>query len=50
MSRDNLVGVNIKALKTTIDSVPYVTHYDFTRQIKELTEFADFVVINLAED
>ena len=50
MSKSNLIGVNIKAMRATVDSVPYVTHFDYIRQVKELTEFADYAVINLEED
>ena len=27
-----------------------MTHFDYVRQIKELTEFADFTVLNLSDD
>ena len=46
----NLIGVNIMANLETQESVPYLTHLDFGRSIKELTEFCDFVVLNLSED
>ena len=44
-----MIGVNIKAMEDTLDSVPYLTHLDFARSIRELTEFTDFTVLNLAE-
>ena len=31
-------------------SVPYLTHTDFEKNIKELTDLCDYLVINLCED
>ena len=47
---NNLIGVNIKAQVDTIETVPYLTHLDYARSIRELTEFVDYAVLNLAED
>jgi hypothetical protein len=45
---DNLIGVNFQAAEQTINTVPYLTHLDYVRAVKELTEIADYLVINLA--
>ena len=42
--------MNVKAQTETVETVPYLTHLDFVRAVRELTEFADFTVLNLAED
>lgn len=34
----------------TIESVPYLTHMDFAKAVRELTEFVDYTVLNLAEE
>lgn len=34
----------------TMQSVPYITHVDFTKGIRELSEVADFVTLNLTYD
>lgn len=34
----------------TLESVPYMAHMDYTKQIKELTDMCDYVVIDLAGD
>ena len=44
VNKDNLIGVNVKALLDTVESVPYLTHLDYARAVRELTEFADFTV------
>jgi len=49
VNRDNLIGVNVKAQSDTVESVPYLTHLDYARAVRELTEFVDFTVLNLAE-
>ena len=46
----NLVGVNVRPSLDTAESVPYLTHLDFSRAIRELTDVADYTVINLAKD
>lgn len=38
------------ANQETQDSVPYLTHLDFVKGIRELTEMCDYVVLNLTED
>ena len=48
--RDNFIGVNVKANMDTIESVPYLTHMDFAKAVRELTEFVDYTVLNLAEE
>ena len=50
LNKDNFVGVNVRAQSDTVETVPYLTHLDFARSVRELTEFADFVVLNLAEE
>ena len=42
------VGVCIEASQDTVDSVPYLTHQDFIKQVRELTDMCDYVVINIA--
>ena len=44
------IGVCIEANRDTAESVPYLTHQDFLKQIKELTDMCDYVVINLSVD
>ncbi len=34
----------------TVESVPYLTHLDFARAVRDLTEFVDYTVLNLAEE
>lgn len=45
-----MIGVNVKAQIDTIESVPYLTHLDYVRAVRELTEFVDFTVLNLADE
>lgn len=40
----------MKANIDTVESVPYLTHLDFARAVRELTEFVDYTVLNLAEE
>ena len=40
----------MKAMADTIETVPYLTHFDYVRSIRELTEFVDFTVLNIAEN
>lgn len=40
----------MKAQSDTVETVPYLTHLDYARAIREVTEFVDYVVLNLAED
>ena len=44
----NLVGVNVRASLETAESVPYLTHLDFNKAIRELTDVADYAVLNLS--
>lgn len=46
----NLIGVNLMANSETQDSVPYLVHQDFTKGLKEFTELADYVTLNLTDD
>jgi len=50
INRDNLIGINVKAQADTVETVPYLTHLDYARAIREVTEFVDYTVLNLAED
>ena len=50
VNKDNLIGVNVRAMTETVESVPYLTHLDYAKAVRELTEFVDFTVLNLAED
>ena len=50
VNKGNLIGVNIRPSRTTADSVPYLTHLDFTKSVRELNDIADYVVLNLADD
>ena len=34
----------------TIETVPYLTHMDYARAVRELTEFVDYTVLNLADE
>ena len=34
----------------TQDSIPYLTHHDFLKNIKDVTDFCDYAVINLCND
>jgi len=47
-SSRNIVGVTLQANRETIDSVPYLTHMDFCKGIKELNELCDYVSIDLS--
>lgn len=49
VNKGNLIGVNVRAMSDTVETVPYLTHLDFASCVRELTEFADFTVLNLAE-
>ena len=44
----NLIGMNVRASIETAESVPYLTHLDFSRSIRELTDIADYTVLNLS--
>lgn len=50
VNKDNLIGLNVKAQNDTVESVPYLTHLDYGRAVRELTEFVDFTVLNLADE
>jgi hypothetical protein len=34
----------------TQESIPYLTHQDFLKNIKDFTDFCDYAVINLCND
>ena len=38
------------ANKETVNSVPYLTHLDYVKGIKELTEIADYISLNIANN
>ena len=40
----------MKAQYDTLQSVPYLTHLDYARSVREVTEFVDYTVLNLAEE
>lgn len=42
--------MNVQANLETQNSVPYLTHQDFQKCIKELTDFCDYVTVNLCHD
>ena len=46
----NLIGVNVRPSLETAGSVPYLTHMDFSKAIRELTDVADYTVLNLTKD
>ena len=50
LNKGNLVGVNVRASIETAESVPYLTHMDFAKAVRELTDVADYTVLNLARD
>ena len=41
------LGVCLEANQDTLDTVPYLTHQDFVKQIKEMTDLVDYAVVNL---
>jgi hypothetical protein len=43
----NIVGVSIRANQETIDSVPYLTHLDYVKGVKEMAEVSDYVALDL---
>ena len=40
----------MNASRDTTDSVPYLVHQDFLKQIRELTDMCDYLVLNLASE
>lgn len=44
------MGVTLQANRETLDSVPYLTHMDFCKGIKELNELCDYVSIDLSRE
>ena len=42
------IGVCIEANSDTLDSVPYLTHQDFQKQIAELNDLCDYIVVSLS--
>lgn len=49
-SAKNVVGVCVQANQETIDSVPYLTHLDFVKGVRELNELCDYVAIDLTSE
>ncbi|CDW86567.1 dihydroorotate dehydrogenase [Stylonychia lemnae] len=47
---NSIIGVNVQANLDTQRSIPYLTHTDFTKNIRELNDLCDYVVLNLTED
>ena len=41
------LGVCVNASRETANSVPYLTHQDFIKQIRDLTDMCDYLVLNL---
>ena len=41
------IGVCLEASQDTLNTVPYLTHAEFVKQIKELIDMCDFVSIDL---
>ena len=50
LNKGNLIGVNVRPGLQTAESIPYLTHMDFFKCIRELTDVADYTVLNLAQD
>lgn len=46
-SVDKKLGVCVNASRETANTVPYLTHQDFIKQIRDLTDMCDFLVLNL---
>lgn len=47
-ARKAKIGVVIEANLDTLDTVPYLTHQDMTKQIRELSDLCDYVVVSLS--
>ena len=45
-----MIGVNIKAGRETLQTVPYLTFMDYCKGVREFTEIADYLVLNIAEE
>jgi hypothetical protein len=43
-----LIGVNLQATREVLKSAPYLTHLDYVKGVREFSELADYVVINIA--
>ena len=46
-SMNKHLGVCVNASRETVNTVPYLTHQDFVKQIRDLTDMCDFLVLNL---
>jgi phenylacetate-coenzyme A ligase PaaK-like adenylate-forming protein len=42
------IGVFIEANHDTLDTVPYLSHQDFAKQVRELSDYCDYVVVSLS--
>eukprot|EP00347_Sterkiella_histriomuscorum_P008738 403343941 len=47
---NSIVGVNILASPQTIRSIPYLTHNDYSNQVRDLIDLCDYLVVNISED
>lgn len=45
----NIIGVSVRANQETIDSVPYLTHLDYVKGVKEMAEVCDYVALDLTQ-
>lgn len=50
MHKNNLVGVNYKVGREVMESVPYLARILYGNGVREFTEIADYLVINIAEE
>ena len=41
------LGVCVEASRDTADTVPYLTHQDFCKQVRHTVDMCDFVTVNL---
>ncbi len=46
----NIIGISLQANPDTADNVPYLTHQDFIKGVKELNELCDYVALDLTHD
>jgi len=49
-SPKNIIGATIQANQDTMDSIPYLTHLDFVKGVRELNELVDYVAVDLSHD
>lgn len=46
-SMNKKLGICVNASRETAHTVPYLTHQDFVKQIRDLTDMCDFLILNL---